>query len=118
MKNFTFLALPQRQPQVLDTYNQSAFVRNKEADMEKRLTELLPGDQAVISRIELANGEMIRLRDLGLSEGISIRVVRYAPLGDPLEVKFRGFHLSIRKTIAKHILVTAENKVLDEVAAF
>jgi ferrous iron transport protein A len=108
MKNFTFLALPRRHPQVLDTYNQSAFVRNKEADMEKRLTELLPGDQAVISRIELANGEMIR----------SIRVVRYAPLGDPLEVKFRGFHLSIRKTIARHILVTVENKVLDEVAAF
>jgi ferrous iron transport protein A len=86
--------------------------------MEKRLTELLPGDQAVISRIELASAEMVRLRDLGLSEGISIRVVRYAPLGDPLEVKFRGFHLSMRKTIARHIVVKIQNKVFDEITAF
>lgn len=86
--------------------------------IEKRLTELLPGNQAVISRIELASAEMVRLRDLGLSEGISIRVVRYAPFGDPLEVKFRGFHLSIRKTIARHIIVKEESMVLDEVVAF
>jgi ferrous iron transport protein A len=86
--------------------------------MEKRLTELLPGDRAVINRIELASNEMIRLRDLGLGEGISIRVVRYAPFGDPIEVKFRGFHLSIRKAIARHILVTDESKVADEVIAF
>jgi len=85
--------------------------------MEKRLTELLPGDRAVINRIELASSEMIRLRDLGLGEGISIRVVRYAPFGDPIEVKFRGFHLSIRKAIARHILVTEESKVADEIIA-
>ena len=86
--------------------------------MEKRLTELLPGDQAVINRIELATTEMVRLRDLGLGEGVSIRLVRYAPFGDPIEVKFRGFHLSIRKAIARHILVNAESKVADEAIAF
>lgn len=86
--------------------------------MEKRLTELRPGDQAVINRIELASNETTRLRDLGLGEGVSIRVVRYAPFGDPIEVKFRGFHLSIRKAIAKHILVTVESEVADEVIAF
>ena len=85
--------------------------------MEKRLTELLPGDQAVISRIELATGEMVRLQDMGLSEGIMIRVVRYAPLGDPVEIKFRGFHLSIRKAIAKHIVVAESVKVADEFVA-
>lgn len=85
--------------------------------MEKRLTELLPGDQAVISRIDLAGGEMVRLRDLGLSEGVMIRVVRYAPLGDPIEIKFRGFHLSIRKAIARYIVVTESSKVMDELVA-
>ena len=85
--------------------------------MEIRLPELLPGDQAVISRFELANGEMVRLRDMGLSEGIKIRVVRYAPLGDPIEIKFRGFHLSIRKAIAKYILVRQSSRVSDEAVA-
>ncbi len=71
----------------------------------KRLNELTPGDRAVVTGIEQGNGETLRLQDLGLSEGIPIRVIRCAPLGDPMEIKLRGFHLSIRKAVAKHVLV-------------
>jgi len=83
----------------------------------KRLTELLPGDQAIISKIEFADGDTVRLRDLGLNEGIPVRVVRYAPLGDPIEIKFRGFYLSMRKAIARHVLVAESEKAADEVTA-
>ena len=37
------------------------------------------------------------LRDsLGLVPGTELRVVRYAPLGDPIEIEFRGAHLVLR----------------------
>jgi len=45
-----------------------------------------------------------RLMEMGLTPGTSVEVVRVAPLGDPIEVMFRGFRLSLRKHDAAHIL--------------
>ena len=46
-----------------------------------------------------------RLMDLGLIRGTTVEVVRRAPLGDPLEVKLRGFMLTLRRAEAEHITV-------------
>ena len=46
-----------------------------------------------------------RLMDLGLIRGTTVEVVRAAPLGDPLEVKVRGFMLTLRRAEAEHITV-------------
>ena len=46
-----------------------------------------------------------RLMDLGLIRGTTVEVVRMAPLGDPIEVRIRGFMLSLRRTEADHITV-------------
>ena len=46
-----------------------------------------------------------RLMDLGLIRGTTVEVVRRAPLGDPLEVKLRGFMLTLRRSEAEHITV-------------
>ena len=43
--------------------------------------------------------------ELGLTVGVTVEVVRFAPLGDPIELKVRGGHLSIRKAEAAAILV-------------
>jgi len=45
-----------------------------------------------------------RLMEMGLTPGTSIEIVRVAPLGDPIEVKVRGYRLSLRKQDAAHIL--------------
>jgi Fe2+ transport system protein FeoA len=42
---------------------------------------------------------------MGLTKGITVEVVRFAPLGDPMELKVRGAHLSLRKADAAGILV-------------
>jgi Fe2+ transport system protein FeoA len=47
-----------------------------------------------------------RLREMGLLPGTIIQLVRWAPLGDPLEIKVRGYHLSLRREQADHIEVT------------
>jgi ferrous iron transport protein A len=46
-----------------------------------------------------------RLMDLGLIRGTAVEVIRTAPLGDPMEVRVRGFMLTLRRAEAEHITV-------------
>jgi Fe2+ transport system protein FeoA len=77
------------------------------SDKEKEyiLTELTPGDEAIIVDINNKARSKDRLCELGLTSGTVLRVIKYAPLGDPMEIKVRGYHLSIRNSIAKEIRV-------------
>jgi ferrous iron transport protein A len=43
---------------------------------------------------------------MGLLAGTPITLVRAAPLGDPLEIKIRGYHLTLRKSEADNIFVS------------
>ena len=47
-----------------------------------------------------------RLLDMGLVPGAPVQVERIAPLGDPVEVEVRGYHLSLRRREAADILVS------------
>ncbi len=46
-----------------------------------------------------------RLLDMGLTKGVCVTVQKVAPLGDPLEVRVRGYQLSLRKAEAACILL-------------
>jgi Fe2+ transport system protein FeoA len=46
-----------------------------------------------------------RLMEMGLLVGTRVELVRFAPLGDPVEIKVRGYNLSLRKHEAEQILV-------------
>ena len=46
-----------------------------------------------------------KLLAMGLTPGTEFTVVRYAPLGDPVEIRLRGFALSLRKAEANALLV-------------
>lgn len=46
-----------------------------------------------------------RIMDMGITKGVEIYVRKAAPLGDPLEIKVRGYELSIRKSDADLIEV-------------
>lgn len=67
------------------------------------LSEMVPGQLGTIRSFRRTGGEMLRLMELGLLPGTEVRFVRKAPLGDPLEVELRGFHLSLRATEASVI---------------
>ncbi len=47
----------------------------------------------------------IRLMEMGLTEGESIRLIGAAPFGDPIEISVRGYKLSLRKIEASRICV-------------
>jgi Fe2+ transport system protein FeoA len=70
-----------------------------------KLSELSPGDTGVVSEFPHAEAAFIRLREMGLLTGTRVTLVRIAPLGDPIEIKVRGYSLSLRKADAARILV-------------
>jgi ferrous iron transport protein A len=63
------------------------------------------GQRLKIKGFTLPEAVRLRLLEMGLTEGIECRVVRYAPLGDPMEVQVRGYFLSLRKVEAEGVLV-------------
>lgn len=70
----------------------------------KSLAQLLPGETAIIDDV-LDTSDENSLMEMGLTSGTPVRLVKFSPLGDPLELQVRGYHLSIRRSEAKHILV-------------
>ena len=73
--------------------------------MARRLAELRPGERGRVSGVMGEREGSQRLMDLGLIRGTQVEVVRVAPLGDPMEVKVRGFMLTLRRSEAEHISV-------------
>jgi Fe2+ transport system protein FeoA len=75
---------------------------------DQLLSDLAAGDGGVICDIPVGHDENItRLRELGFVPGTRIRVVRRAPMGDPIEVSVRGSRLAMRRSEARHIHVSA-----------
>jgi ferrous iron transport protein A len=70
-----------------------------------KLSELPVGTQALVREFPKQGSAFLRLREMGLMPGTSVTLVRTAPLGDPIEVKVRGYNLTLRKSEAEHILV-------------
>lgn len=68
--------------------------------MVKTLNQLLPGETGVVTKVTGSGPVKRRIVDMGLVTGSQIQVQKYAPLGDPIEIKVRNFNLSLRKSEA------------------
>ncbi len=75
--------------------------------MKKKYTlkDVKPGVTATVIDILGQGALKKRLIDMGITPGVKILVRKIAPLGDPIEINLRGYELSLRKEIAKNILV-------------
>ena len=69
------------------------------------LTTLALGTTATVAEINLPPASRPRLMEMGLLVGSAVQLVRFAPMGDPVEIKVRGYHLTLRKSEAEQILV-------------
>ncbi len=74
--------------------------------MARMLSDVVPGESVIIRRIR-PGGTAIRQRllDMGVTRGVEVHVERTAPLGDPMELKVKGYHLAVRKSEAAFIEV-------------
>ncbi len=69
------------------------------------LTSVAVGTSAVVAQINVPPASRSRLMEMGLLVGTKVELVRFAPLGDPVEIKVRGYNLTLRKCEAELILV-------------
>ncbi|CAM5348229.1 ferrous iron transport protein A [Thauera mechernichensis] len=70
------------------------------------LKQLEVGDRAKVSGFAEAGGAYRRkLLSMGLTPGAELQVVRVAPMGDPVEIRVRGFALTLRKGEADALTV-------------
>jgi ferrous iron transport protein A len=69
------------------------------------LTALALGARAKVVAIHVLPADKARLMEMGLLVGTQVELVRFAPLGDPVEIKVRGYNLTLRKHEAELILV-------------
>jgi ferrous iron transport protein A len=69
------------------------------------LAALPAGARGRVTEIQVPAEQRGRLMEMGLLVGTPVEIVRYAPLGDPLEIKVRGYHLTLRRHEAEQIQV-------------
>lgn len=73
--------------------------------MKTQLDRLIPGQKGVIVSHGSQGAIRQRLLDLGLIPEMEIEFVRYAPMGDPLEVRVGLTNVVIRKTEAETVMI-------------
>ena len=71
----------------------------------KTLKDVPPGQSAVVEKVTVAGPARLRLMAMGLLKGARVKVIKVAPLGDPIEMTVGSYHLSLRKTEAEKIIV-------------
>jgi ferrous iron transport protein A len=69
------------------------------------LSSLAVGASAVLREFPKQGVAFLRLREMGMLPGTTLTLVRTAPLGDPIEIKVRGYNLTLRKSEADHVMV-------------
>lgn len=74
-------------------------------DRETTLDTLDVGQDAEVQAVQGPGEIAVRLLEMGFVVGTRVRLVKVAPLGDPLELRIRGYHLSLRRAEAAHVRV-------------
>lgn len=78
-----------------------------------KLSELQIGSTATILSVGGSGALRQHFLDMGLIQGTEVTVVKYAPMGDPIELRIHGYELTIRLEDAKNIEISKEHKPKD-----
>ncbi len=74
--------------------------------MSKSLREMAAGDNGRVTGFRKGSkAYRKKLLSMGLTPGVEFSIIRYAPMGDPIEIKVRGYSLSLRKEEAEAVLI-------------
>lgn len=74
----------------------------------KKLTGLSNGEEAIVTKVDCKGVLRRRVLEMGVVPGTKIKMIRKAPLGDPLEFEVLGYNLSLRKEDAACITVKTD----------
>ncbi len=101
-------AAPNNKPQWIIKFRKFLDTGINECRYAKTLDKLEVGKTAVIKSINLKGGLKKRLMDMGITKGEKIKVIKKAPLGDPIEFSVKGYNISLRRSEAKEIEIEEE----------
>ena len=75
--------------------------------MEKEVTldKLKIKEKGIIITLNGSGAVFRRLLEMGVNKGCEVEVAKIAPLGDPIDIKVRGYNLSLRKKEAAMVVV-------------
>ncbi len=71
----------------------------------KTLNDVAVGESAVVKRLHGEGATRRRMMDMGIIKGTVIKVLKVAPLGDPIEVSVKNYQLTFRSVDAAMIEV-------------
>jgi ferrous iron transport protein A len=69
------------------------------------VADLLPGQTGMVVAFAGSSPTRQRLMEMGMTRGAVVRMVRSAPLGDPIELSVRGYRLSLRRAEASAVTI-------------
>ncbi|MHA1716448.1 MAG: FeoA family protein [Promethearchaeota archaeon] len=72
-----------------------------------KLKDMKVGQSAIV--VKISGEHSRRFAEMGIVKGTSVKLIRMAPLGDPLEIRVKNYNLSLRKSDAEHITVKVED---------
>ena len=70
------------------------------------VADLKPGQKGTVIKVNRSGALAKRLAEMGVGRGAVVELERVAPLGDPIDIKIKGYHLSLRKNEAADILIS------------
>jgi len=92
-------------PRVRTRIKRAERLSQSAAKIPFTLDQLKPGQKAAIVKITAAGTLGRRLAEMGMVRGAPVEVVKVAPLGGPIEVRVKGYSLSLRKNEAAAIAI-------------
>ena len=70
------------------------------------LNRLKVGEEAYVVSVECKDKSLrSHILDMGLTPGVEVQLIKVAPLGDPIELRLRGYELTLRKDVASKIRI-------------
>ncbi len=75
-----------------------------------RWQDLAPGDRVFVTGYREVTPYVERVRALGLVPGTEVEIRRRAPLGNPIEIRFRGYSLAMRPIEANDVLISTSGE--------
>ncbi len=78
--------------------------------MYKKLNEFEILETGVVVKIQGEGVIRRRLFDMGVTPGCEVKLIKHAPLGDPIEISLRGYELTLRKKEAELVVVETKGE--------
>ena len=94
------------------TQNQQKNENLGEVSGTQFLSQLLPGMSATVVQLQAKGAIRQRLLEMGFIRGATLKVEKLAPMGDPMELVLKGYHLSLRRDEGACILVQPATPLL------